>query len=105
MYAPCTLTCRVWKKYYFIIKFYGHYCLQLPWCITTHHQGLWSGTKNAIEVLYFEDFNGNKANKPPSLKWGWCMIDDSPLSLQGMVLVIIFHYDLPRSLTTLMYVS
>jgi hypothetical protein len=33
------------------------------------------------------------------------MIDDAPLSLQGMVLIIIFQYDLPRSLTTLMCVS
>jgi len=61
--------------------------------------------KNAIEVLCFEDFNENKTNKPNSLKLGWCMINDAPLSLQGMVLIIIFQYDLPISLTTLMCVS
>lgn len=79
--------------------------MQLPWCTATHHHGLWSGTKNAIEVLCFKNCNKNKINKPPSRKLGWCMIDDAPLSLQGMVLIIIFQYDLPRSLTTLMCVS
>jgi hypothetical protein len=105
MYAPCTLTCRVEKKHYSIIKFHGHYSLQLPWCTTTHDQGLRSDTKKAIQVLHFGDFNENKTNKPLSLKQGWCTTDDAPLSLQGMVLIIIFQYDLPRNLTTLMHVS